>query len=1122
MKNNLQMRYTISQKFLGSLIPSIMLVVLLTGSIMIGRESAALNEELLAKGEYMSELAAIMLDPPIWNMNIREIDRVVNALIQNNEIVGARVLDTEQEILFTSAMPQSREALLEFACDVFQRESGEKIGHVQIYLTHVVVEQKIRRAILSMSLIMLALMATIILLNREIQKRLIARPIRNLREGIVHSLDEQTYSPVPILAEDELGFVTRAFNTVMLHLKENALHLTRMVAELTQAENALRESEARYRSLFDRVPVGLYRTTPDGKILDANLAFAQLFGYASREALSAHSSLELYADPTDRVRWQMLMAQQEVVRDFEVRFRRPDGAIFWVKNTGRAMKNAHGLIAAYEGSLEDITERKQAEALLEEERNLLRTMIDHIPDLIYVKDAKSRFMLANLATLHSLGLTELRDLIGKTDFDLHPRELAEQYFADEQAIFASGQPLINREEPSARAGGGMRWLLSTKVPFRDLSGALIGLIGINRDITERKQDEEELLQLKQAVEAMPIGVTISDLTGRIRYVNPAEADLHGYQVGELLGQDIGIFAPPEFRQPITLDQLPFWQGLKRESVNLRQNGSRFPVWLMSELIRASRGEPFAIVTSCEDITERKRAEEELTRYRDHLEELVKDRTAALRASETEYRLLFENLQDVFIRVNEADIVLLASPSIILTLGYLQEMVTGKPITDTIIANPEQWRQCVAAIRTGGFVTGFELQLRHWSGAWLWGSISAQMYRDDASGAHIFEGTIRDISKLKQAEAELQATNAGLQETLTHLRQAQQELIQAEKMAALGKLIANVAHEINTPLGAIRASARTILTALDETFLRLPEVIRLLSDEQQAVLIRLIQRACQPKQALTSKEERQRRRALTHQMEDAAIAEADTIADTLVDMGISEEIAAFTPLFRHEKTLWLLGAAANIAAQRHSSENILFAVERMSKIVFALKSYAHSDASGQPTLARIQDGMEIVLTLYYNQLKHGIEVVKQYDDAPPISCYPDELQQVWTNLIHNAMHAMHGKGRLEITVKPTPCPSEEGKPTPPPSEEGKQSTPLLGGAGGGAGIVVEITDSGCGIPDEIKPRIFEPFFTTKPAGEGSGLGLDICKKIIEKHQGKIEVESQPGRTTFRVWLPQQHE
>ena len=95
--------------------------------------------------------------------------------------------------------------------------------------------------------------------------------------------------------------------------------------------------------------------------------------------------------------------------------------------------------------------------------------------------------------------------------------------------------------------------------------------------------------------------------------------------------------------------------------------------------------------------------------------------------------------------------------------------------------------------------------------------------------------------------------------------------------------------------------------------------------------------------------------------------------------------------------------------------------------------------------------------------------------------------------------------------------------PSPLPRGEQrETSLSGGDGGGSGIVVEITDSGGGIPDEIKPRIFEPFFTTKPAGEGSGLGLDICKKIIEKHQGKIEVESQPGRTTFRVWLPQQHE
>ncbi len=368
-----------------------------------------------------------------------------------------------------------------------------------------------------------------------------------------------------------------------------------------------------------------------------------------------------------------------------------------------------------------------------------------------------------------------------------------------------------------------------------------------------------------------------------------------------------------------------------------------------------------------------------------------------------------------------------------------------------------------------------------------------------------------VRSIEQAERQLQDYNRTLEQkvadrtqelsqTLADLKAAQQELIQTEKLAALGKLVANIAHEINTPLGAIRASTMNIANALHETTRSLPPLLRALPAEQYEPFLALLARASQPKPAITSREERAHRRAVQRELDTAGIAHADSIADTFVDMGIYDDMASVLTLLQSEQMTPILQTAYHMASQHHHSANILAAVERMAKIVFALKSYAHIEASGQPTVARIQDGMEIVLTLYHNQLKHNIEVVKHYDDAPPISCYPDELQQVWTNLIHNAIQAMQGKGRLEIAIV--------GANNYSPLQEG------------GSGILVEITDSGCGIPAEIMPRIFEPFFTTKPTGEGSGLGLDICKKIIDKHHGKIDVESQPGRTTFRVWLPQQ--
>jgi len=289
--------------------------------------------------------------------------------------------------------------------------------------------------------------------------------------------------------------------------------------------------------------------------------------------------------------------------------------------------------------------------------------------------------------------------------------------------------------------------------------------------------------------------------------------------------------------------------------------------------------------------------------------------------------------------------------------------------------------------------------------------------------------------------------------------------------------------------------RAVTCCSSARFRALPRLLRTLTVTQEEQFGLLVARATQPKPDLTSREERRLRRTLQAELDAAGVMNAAKVADTLVDFGIYGDVTPLLAVLQSEQADALLHAAAQLTNQHHSSTNILTAVERMSKIIFALKTYAHADATGQPTSARITDGLELVLTLYHNHLQQGIEVVTHYADVPALVCYPDELHQVWTHLIHNAIQAMQGKGRLDIAVRLTPVETH-----------------------GRASLLVEITDSGPGIPPEIQGRIFEPFFTTKPAGEGSGLGLDICRKIVDKHQGKIEFESQPGKTTFRVWLP----
>ncbi len=621
------------------------------------------------------------------------------------------------------------------------------------------------------------------------------------------------------------------------------------------------------------------------------------------------------------------------------------------------------------------------------------------------------------------------------------------------------------------------------------------LARVERQVTVSKVRmalRESEAKFRSVMESAIDAIISGDASGNIRSWNSAATALFGFTEDEVIGRPIELIIPERFRKShregvdrVSSGGPSHVIGKTVELAAVRKDGSEFPVEL--SLATWFLDDDRYYTGIIRDISERKQAEQK-------------------------FRSVTESAIDAIISADHVGNIVSWNNAATRILGYTPEEAIGRRLEIII---PERFhephRQGMHRVTEGGEsrVIGktVELFARTKSGEEVPIELSLATWtvRED----RYYTGIIRDIRERKQAEEtlrmseqalrastlELKKKNEVLERTLNQLHEMQNQLIMQEKMASLGKLSAGMAHELNNPASAAQRSAahmQTIFRQLLDAHVRLGELnLEHRQLEKVMALDELArERARQPinLNALTRSD---RESEMEDWLERQGIEKAGELAPALVRLDCDQgELRALANNF----TAGQFSVVIHWLSCTHTIYSLLSEISlgtsRIAEIVRALKTYTYMDQAPIKSVD-VHEGLDNTLIILQNKLQEGITVRREYaKDLPSIQANGGELNQVWTNIVDNAIDAMGGQGTLVLRTR--------------------REDPW---------VVVEIEDDGPGIPEEIQTKVFDPFFTTKPPGEGTGLGLNISRNlIVQKHRGQITVSSEQGKTCFTVRLP----
>ena len=420
-------------------------------------------------------------------------------------------------------------------------------------------------------------------------------------------------------------------------LRKRIEKLENALLNYNRIENELFFSREKLQIILDTIPHRVFWKDKNFNYLGCNKKFSQDTNLSGPDEIIGKNDFDLHGNEIANLFCEddnLIMENDSPRLDFEENITTSDDKKHWLKCSKVPLHDRKGEVIGFIGIYEDITNYKRFQEKSKNEEVLLMTIINNIPDAIFVKDPECRKIVANLADVHNMGLNSEADVLGKNDFELFPAEIANGFYADDQTVIKTGKPVLNREEFFIDREGKKSWLLTSKIPYRDDEGNIIGIIGIGRNITRQKHFEEALQNernfLKTLIDALPDLIFFKDLEGKYILNNNAHLEFIGIKnQSEAYGKTVFDFHRNGEAEKYYQEEMQILRtGESIHDMELMiyhktKNENRW--YLMSRIpLKDKEGQVKGILCVGHDITNRKYAEEALRQTYDELEQTNKE------------------------------------------------------------------------------------------------------------------------------------------------------------------------------------------------------------------------------------------------------------------------------------------------------------------------------------------------------------------------------------------------------------------------------------------------------------------------------------------------------------------